>query len=87
MADVSIKGDAYVSVHNVDNTSPITGSEDNNTQRVRLHVTGKSGDTSVVATIRSNGATRGQIGSGEADDGHTDLEKSTIKPCLISSKA
>ncbi|SMM98753.1 hypothetical protein SPONN_2792 [uncultured Candidatus Thioglobus sp.] len=56
MADISIKGDATFEYANIDND---VGSSTNATrQRVRLHVTGKSGDTTVKLGVRNDGRTR-----------------------------
>jgi hypothetical protein len=62
MADISIKGDAHVRYANIDadSNSPFSGRDgDNSTgQRVRLHVTGKSGDTTLKLGLRNDGGTR-----------------------------
>ncbi len=62
-ADISIKGDATFEYANIDadtgNAVGTTAGETNATrQRVRLHVTGKSGDTTVKLGLRSDGRTR-----------------------------
>ena len=62
MADISIKGDAHVRYANIDadSNSPFAVRDgDNSTgQRVRLHVTGKSGDTTLKLGLRNDGGTR-----------------------------
>ncbi|ORU95136.1 MAG: hypothetical protein A6F71_10835, partial [Cycloclasticus sp. symbiont of Poecilosclerida sp. M] len=65
MADISIKGDAHLEYANIDNGSDATfastaaGTSSNTTrQRVRLHITGKSGDTTVKLGVRGDGQTR-----------------------------
>ncbi len=56
-ADISIKGDAHFQYANIanDNTNVDTNST---RQRVRLHVTGKAGDTTVKLGLRNDGRTR-----------------------------
>ena len=55
-ADVSIKGDAHLRYAHSDNI-------DSTGQLVRLHVTGKSGDTKVKLGLRNDGGTRVSAGS------------------------
>ena len=68
-ADISIKGDAHFRY-----TAKDTGTVQTNptSQRVRLHVTGKSGDTTVKLGLRNDGGTRVSDGirgaGGDSDD-------------------
>jgi len=57
IADISIKGDATLEYANIDNGNTNTSSNAMR-QRVRLHTTGKSGDTTVKLGLRNDGATR-----------------------------
>ncbi len=67
-ADISIKGDAHFQYGNIDidkDSSLIVpglakkaGSTNASQQRVRLHITGKSGDTTVKLGLRNDGGTR-----------------------------
>lgn len=50
MADISIKGDAYVAYS--DKAIGVTGSDTTNRKRVNLNVTGKSGASKVVVSLR-----------------------------------
>jgi hypothetical protein len=52
MADISIKGDAYIQY--VDRGIGGSGSDTENHKRVNLNVIGKSGATTVVANFNSN---------------------------------
>ena len=66
-ASISIKGDAH---YRYANTTPIgTGgdSENRSEQRVRLHVTGKAGDTTIKLGLRNDGGTR--VSNGVQGDG------------------
>ena len=66
-ADISIKGDAHFQYANIanDNTNVDTNST---RQRVRLHVTGKAGDTTVKLGLRNDGRTRVSDGALSSED-------------------
>ncbi|KAA0442594.1 MAG: hypothetical protein FXV80_05020 [Candidatus Thioglobus sp.] len=67
MADISIKGDATFEYAN--KKAKGTTSGDNTTrQRVRLHVTGKSGDTTVKLGLRNDGKTRVSGGTSSSEN-------------------
>ncbi|SMN10868.1 hypothetical protein SPBRAN_1043 [uncultured Candidatus Thioglobus sp.] len=75
MADISIKGDAHLEYANIEDGINAAGarvadtSANTSRQRVRLHITGKSGDTTVKLGLRNDGATRvsgGERGNAEA---------------------
>lgn len=75
-ANISIKGDSLFRVSNKTTGAGDTASSLNkNEQRVRLHVVGKAGKTSMHMTIRSEGASRAgrvqQGGSMSGDDAKT----------------
>ena len=55
MADISISGDAKFEYQNVEATGNTTNTNRTNTE-VNLKLRGKSGDTSVVVDVASNGA-------------------------------
>ncbi|SMM98096.1 hypothetical protein SPONL_1834 [uncultured Candidatus Thioglobus sp.] len=70
MADISIKGDATFEYANIDDDNNNT--DVNRTrQRVRLHVTGKSGDTTVKMGVRNDGRTRVSGGAITSEDANT----------------
>jgi hypothetical protein len=68
-ADVSIKGDALFRHSSVTNATALNdngdevGGQEKNEQRVRLHVTGKAGKTSLHLTVRSDGRSRASGGA------------------------
>lgn len=69
-ADISIKGDAHFRYADQDNVTRNNGvvNQSATEQRIRLHVTGKSGDTTVKLGLRNDGGTRvsnGVRGSGD----------------------
>ncbi len=72
MADISIKGDATFEYANksVKVGSVFADQDGNNSsrQRVRLHVTGKSGDTTVKLGLRNDGGTRVSNGERVSDN-------------------
>ncbi len=86
-ADISIKGDAQFRYASRED---IGGDSNNQTdQRVRLHFTGKAGDSTVKLGFRSDGGTRisdglrgtnggeGRSGSGRGDSGDTTAQLNT----------
>jgi hypothetical protein len=61
MADISIKGDAYIQY--VDRGIGGSGSDTENHKRVNLNVIGKSGATTVVASFRTDDNTMARSGA------------------------
>ncbi len=80
VADISIKGDAWYQYANIDadsNNGLFRGLTDGNVpsssnnisqQRVRLHVTGKAGDTTIKLGLRNDGRTRVSGGNRASED-------------------
>ncbi len=70
-ADISIRGDAHFeySYKDVSDSSVFASQDGENRsrQRVRLHVTGKSGDTTIKVGLRNDGRTRVSGGANASD--------------------
>ncbi len=77
MADISIKGDAFVSIAGGDLSNDRRYS-DKASQRVRLFFTGRSGATKLTAVVRSNGSTRVQTGGTAANNGDSDIQMDSL---------
>lgn len=89
MADISIKGDAYVTYADKNIGDKTSGISDDNKQgaRVNLFVTGKTGATSVVLHLRNDGTSNKDRGAGGENGLKVKQQFITTKIGPISVKA
>jgi hypothetical protein len=77
MADISIKGDAYLQY--ADMSTNVNGSNTENRKRINLNVIGKSGATTVVASFRTDDKVAGA--RAKASNLHQFYITTKVGPC------